>query len=274
MSYLAFLSFIAATGLYWLLGPGGPLHSIDFLAVFRSQLDDDEEGASTKAAFMLVVAPTLTFALIYIVAERLLGGAAMLLLGTAALFFAFGREDYPTITQRFLARARAADNEGAAMVIQSAGGDSSAEDADEFADVATAFFSQLALQRWFGPVLYFLLLGPVGAVAYRLAHLSQKTKTPLGHAVMRLIEWLPSRLMVLSFSVFGDFDKTIAHLADKGLSYETDTGEFFVDACEAAPLEGTQASEVRVYSRLDRVLSLLERSFLLWLGAIALLVLI
>ena len=116
MSYLAFLSFIAATGLYWLLGPGGPLHSIDFLAVFRSQLDDDEEGASTKAAFVLVVAPALTFALIYIVAERLLGGAAMLLLGTAALFFAFGREDYPTITQRFLARARAADNEGAAMV--------------------------------------------------------------------------------------------------------------------------------------------------------------
>ena len=31
MSYLAFLSFIVATGLYWLVGPGGPLHSIDFL---------------------------------------------------------------------------------------------------------------------------------------------------------------------------------------------------------------------------------------------------
>ena len=274
MSYLAFLSFIAATGLYWLLGPGGPLHSIDFLTVFRSQLDDDEEGASTKAALIMVVAPALTFALIYIVAERLLGGASMLLLGTAALFFAFGREDYPTITQRFLARARAADNEGAAMVIQSVGGDSSAEDADEFADVATSFFSLLALQRWFGPAVYFLLLGPVGAVAYRLAHLSQETKTPLANSVMRVIEWVPSRLMVLSFSVFGDFDKTIAHLADKGLSFESDTGEFFVDACEAAPLEGTQASETRVYNHLDRVLSLLERSFLLWLGVIALLVLI
>ncbi|MEC8267070.1 MAG: hypothetical protein VXZ98_00470, partial [Pseudomonadota bacterium] len=116
MSYLAFLSFIVATGLYWLMGPGGPLHSIDFLSVFRSQISDEEEGPSTRSALILVVAPSVVFALLYILVEGVLGGAAMLLLGTAALFFAFGREDFPTLTQRFLARARVGDNEGAAMV--------------------------------------------------------------------------------------------------------------------------------------------------------------
>ena len=55
MSYLAFLSFIVATGLYWLMGPGGPLHSIDFLSVFRSQISEEEEGSSTRAALILVV---------------------------------------------------------------------------------------------------------------------------------------------------------------------------------------------------------------------------
>jgi AmpE protein len=270
LSYLAFLSFIVATGLYWLMGPGGPLHSIDFLSVFRSQISDDE-GSSTRSALILVVAPSVVFALLYILLEGVFGAAAMLLLGTAALFFAFGREDFPTLTQRFLARARVGDNEGASMVIESAGGDSSADDVDDFGDVAASFFSLMALQRWFGPVIYFLLLGPVGAVAYRLAHLTQETKTPLSDSLMRMLEWLPSRLLVLSFSVFGDFDKSIEHLTSKGMTLDVDTGDFLEDATDAVVTLPANAS---VYDRLSAVFHLLERSFLLWLGAVALLVLV
>ena len=271
MSYLAFLSFIVATGLYWLMGPGGPLHSIDFLSVFRSQISEEEQGPSTRAALILVVAPSIVFALLYILAEGFFGGAAMLLLGTAALFFAFGREDFPTLTQRFLARARAGDNEGAAMVIESAGGDGSVDDFDDLGDVAASFFSVMALQRWFGPVIYFLLFGPIGAVAYRLAHLTQETKTPLSDFLMRMLEWLPSRLLVLSFSVFGDFDKSIEQLTDKGMTLDVDAGDFLEDATDAAV---TLPDDASVYDRLSAVFHLLERSSLLWLGAVALLVLI
>lgn len=271
MSYLAFLSFIVSTCLYWLMGPGGPLHSIDFLSVFRSQISDEEEGSSTRAALILVVAPSVLFAFLYILAEGVFGGAAMLLLGTAALFFSFGREDFHTLTQRFLARARLGDSEGAALVIESAGGDSSADDVDDFGDVAASFFSLIALQRWFGPVIYFLLLGPVGAVAYRLAHLTQETKTPLSESLMRMLEWLPSRLLVLSFSVFGDFDKSIEYLTDKGMTLDVDTGDFLESATDAAV---TLAGDDSVFDRLSAVFDLLERSFLLWLGAVALLVLI
>ena len=271
MSYLAFLSFIVATGLYWLMGPGGPLHSIDFLSVFRSQIRDEEEGSSTRAALILVVAPSVLFALLYVIVERAFGGTAMLFLGTAALFFAFGREDFPTLTQRFLARARVGDNEGAAMLIESAGGYSSADDIDDLGDVAASFFGVMALQRWFGPVTYFLLLGPVGAVAYRVAHLTQETKTPLSDYLMRLLEWLPSRLLVLSFSVFGDFDKSVEQLTGKGMTLDIDTGDFLEDATDAAV---TLPEDASVYDRLSAVFHLLERSFLLWLGAVALLVLI
>lgn len=175
------------------------------------------------------------------------------------------------MSQRFLARTRAGDNEGAAMVIESAGGDSSADDVDNFGDVAASFFSLMALQRWFGPVIYFLLLGPTGAVAYRLAHLTQKTKTPVSGSLMRMLEWLPSRLLVLSFSVFGDFDKSIEHLTGKGMTLDVDTGDFLEDATDAAVMLPIDAS---VYDRLAAVFHLLERSFLLWLGAVALLVLI
>ena len=137
--------------------------------------------------------------------------------------------------------------------------------------VGILFFSLMALQRWFGPVIYFLLLGPVAAVAYRLAHLTQETKTPLSDSLMRLLEWLPSRLLVLSFSVFGDFDKSLEHLTSEGMTLDIDTGDFLEDATDAAV---TLPADASVYDRLSAVFHLLERSFLLWLGAVALLVLI
>lgn len=269
MDYLAFLTFIVATGLYWFMGPGGPLHSIDVLSPFQAQVD--AESSSNARLLWLVGAPTAIFAIAFTILEGMFGGAAMLLIGTAALFFSFGREDYPTITQRFLARARASDNEGAAMVVESAGGNAEADDEGDFADVASVFFSKMALQRWFGPVIFFFLLGPAGAVAYRLAHSTQATSTPIGESVMRVIEWLPSRLMVLSFSVFGDFDKTLGHVLDKGTSLQSSTDEFFEDAIDAA-LDESQASSV--YERLSGLFRLLDRSFLLWLGVLALLVLV
>lgn len=269
MDYLAFLTFIVATGLYWFFGPGGPLHSIDVQSPFQAQVD--AESSSNALLLWLVGAPTAIFAIVFAILEGLFGGAAMLLIGTAALFFSFGREDYPTITQRFLARARAGDNEGAALVVESAGGNAEADQEGDFADVASVFFSKMALQRWFGPVIYFFLLGPAGAVAYRLAHSTQATSTPVGESVMRIVEWLPSRLMVLSFSVFGDFDKTLGHVIDKGGSLQPSTDDFFEDAIDAA-LDDAKTSSV--YERLSGLFRLLDRSFLLWLGILALLVLV
>ena len=157
------------------------------------------------------------------------------------------------------------------MVVESAGGNAEADDEGDFADVAAVVFSKMALQRWFAPVIYFILLGPAGAVAYRLAHSTQATSTPIGESVMRVIEWLPSRLMVLSFSVFGDFDKTVGHVLDKGTSLQPSTDEFFEDAIDAA-LDESQASSV--YERTSGLFLLLDRSFLLWLGVLALLVLV
>ena len=103
MDYLAFLTFIVATGLYWFMGPGGPLHSIDVQSPFRAQVD--AESSSNARLLWLVGAPTAIFVIALAILEEMFGGAAMLLVGTASLFFSFGREDYPTITQRFLACA-------------------------------------------------------------------------------------------------------------------------------------------------------------------------
>lgn len=71
-----------------------------------------------------------------------------------------------------------------------------------------------ALRRRFGVMLWFFLLGPAGALGYRLAQtlgrdaaLSLDTATRL--AARRLadaLDWLPAHLMVLAMALVSDFD--------------------------------------------------------------------
>lgn len=76
-----------------------------------------------------------------------------------------------------------------------------------------------ALQRWFGVLFWFLLLGPVGALAYRLVQLLGHSpalaavQTADGRALAgrmaALLDWIPAHLMALALAVASDFDAVV-----------------------------------------------------------------
>jgi len=72
----------------------------------------------------------------------------------------------------------------------------------------------------FAPLLWFALLGPAGALLYRLAHSfdelwGQRGELEFGefgrfaHQAFALIDWLPLRVTAASFAVVGDFEDAI-----------------------------------------------------------------
>ena len=72
-----------------------------------------------------------------------------------------------------------------------------------------------ALRRWFGPLFWFLLLGPVGALGYRLLALSidgeaaheLPPRAPTRAArVLAMLDWPVAQLMTLAMALVGDFD--------------------------------------------------------------------
>ena len=80
-------------------------------------------------------------------------------------------------------------------------------------------------QRWFGVLFFYLLLGPAGALAYRLLHLCRDSLEPaLCARVLHVLDWVPVRLVAAFFVITGDFvasrDALAACLADR----ETDAG--------------------------------------------------
>ena len=154
---MTYLAFLVATGLYLAIGSGGPLHNDRWYEALQGRV------AALEPDFwlgfvLLVVVPCAGFTLVYAIFEEMFGAAAVLLLGTPALFFSFGRLQWPELVNRFKSRVAAGDVEGALLALDAAGYHmSEVDDAISAERGGARFLLYEGFQRWFSPVFYFLL---------------------------------------------------------------------------------------------------------------------
>ncbi|GAB3515831.1 hypothetical protein MNQ95_04150 [Pseudoxanthomonas daejeonensis] len=148
-----------------------------------------------------------------------------------------------------------------------------------------------ALRRWFAPLMWFFLLGPAGALLYRLverAAVADAALLPAENAagtrvVLGWLEWPVAQLMVLALALAGNFDLVFrAWRAGGGDRWQAASG--FLEACGRAAVRGELAEEAADYLsegqlpvagellELRDAMSLVWRMLLLWLALLALLV--
>jgi AmpE protein len=149
-----------------------------------------------------------------------------------------------------------------------------------------------ALQRWFGVLFWFLLLGPFGALLYRLTALAangeQSTLLPAGtltgaRRFKVLLDWPVAQLVTLSMALVADFDTVFgAWRGAGGDALRLDVA--FLGAAARASVSSELAEEAQQYAEeglvqvmaelpeLRDAMSLVWRILLLWLAALALFV--
>ena len=149
-----------------------------------------------------------------------------------------------------------------------------------------------ALQRWFGVLFWFLLLGPVGALLYRLSALacegefarSLPAENLMGVRTLHsLLNWPVAQLMTLSMALVGNFDAVFnAWRTAQGNTVQLDVG--FLGAAARASVKSELAEEAEEYAEegmvqsmrelpeLRDAMSLVWRILLLWLAVLALFV--
>ena len=125
-------------------------------------------------------------------------------------------------------------------------------------------------------VFWFALLGPAGALGYRLLRLlADQEDSPAASpasALAHALEWIPARLLAASFALVGHFDHVRAELADVMLRWELPSDVLVHRAAEAAlngssgSLAGAEAEGVLADTR-----TLLVRALIVWAVALALL---
>ena len=246
---------------------------------------------------LALVPPLLAVGLFQAALDEPLFGLAGLLFAIAVLFYAWGPRDLDVDIDAIAdARDVRSRREAAARLWP----DGTAPSLDGGALVGAVFRS--ALRRWFGVLFWFLLLGPLGALLYRLVALSAEGDTARSlpsataagaRTVLAILDWPVAQLMTLALALVGNFDTVLGAWRDGGgASFNLDSG--FLDAVarasvrvelaeEAADRAAEQAehlaggdggSTVAVADMPERrdAMSLVWRSLLVWLAVLALFV--
>ena len=270
----------------------------DWLSWLGTRLGEGSFWHGRWGIAIALLPPLLLVGLFQSALDRPLLGLAGLLFAIAVLFYTWGPRDLDVDVEAILdARDPLARREAAAKLWPRTGTASL-----EGGALAEAVFRS-ALQRWFGVLFWFLLLGPVGALLYRLTQLATDgigdddssgprlpPETLRGARTLRaILEWPVAQLMTLALALVGNFDSVLgAWRGAGGASLRLDTG--FLGAVARASVNSELAEEAADYAEegqqptaaavltaadlpeLRDAMSLVWRSLLVWLAALALFV--
>ncbi len=220
------------------------------------------------ALLLLDVLRPLLFGLLWIVA------AAMILL------YAFGRGDFHARIARYCDFCERDNREGAWLYLREelhAGDPAEVDPGMEPEQLHQELQASLyydGYQRWFAVVFWFVLLGPVAALSYRLLQLYRDAEGNAGPAVtlLFLLDWVPVRLLLATFTLAGDFvrsrDELLAALFDPWADSDIlllAVGGAAAGTSPEASASGQAAKDVTALS------ALLTRSAVVWVVLIAML---
>lgn len=149
------------------------------------------------------------------------------------------------------------------------------------AELARARAALLAeqLRQLFAPVFWYLLLGPVAALAYFLLRLSAEASvsaTPsLAQRLLHFADWPVARVLALSFALAGDFEAAWKHFRARVLEADADAVELVDESAQAAQpvalqLPPGELPGPELGHGLASVAALAQRALVIWIVLLAL----
>ena len=253
------------------------------------------EGSFWRGRYGIALAlavPLMAVGLLQLALDRPLWGFVGLLFDIVVLFYCWGPRDLDLDVAAILDAPDSASRRAAAARLWPGGG---SVRLDGGAMVEAVFRN--ALRRWFGVLFWFWVLGPFGALLYRLSELAVErddallgTDTGIGARTwLAILEWPVGQLMTLSLALVGNFDAVVGAWRETGnasfqlhnsvlpsaarASVRCEIAEEIGDYTEAGMSTATALAEVfGELPELSDAMSLVWRILILWLAIIALFV--
>ena len=168
------------------------------------------------AWLLVALLPSLLIAIAYfflLKINSLLG----VLFGVVILYFTLRFSQFGQRSEQIAAALRDGRIDDARTLLASWEGSQSTSSysAAEIARSAIEITLRRAHQGMFAPILWFVLLGPAGAMLYRLSHLLRQQwheETAFNHfsiAAFSWLDWLPARVTAGGFAIAGDFEDAV-----------------------------------------------------------------
>lgn len=233
---------------------------------------------------ILLPVPLLVGYLDYVLYQYFL--PAEFLFGTAVLLFSFGPRTFYGRCKEFCYALNRQDRDSAqwfAKLILNRPLDESEK--SQLAFTVTRNMFVIANERILGPILWFVLLGPMGAILYRLSSelriQTQRqeiffTMQKQAELFFAILNWMPARCAAFGFASMGNFLQALASCRrDTHILYRLNNhcSEDLLICVGTGSLNLSKAPEEFIAKDAFEALALTRRNYALWLGAIALLTL-
>jgi AmpE protein len=249
-----------------------------------AQLGDTSGAARVAVALLLPAA--LCVLVVWMLGWSPLGELLRLLFALAVLLYCFGPREFEVDLEAILRAPDDASREAAAQAL--------ADDGNPVAWNAPALgeaVAYAALRRRFAVLFWFFLLGPVGALLYRLGqtlgrsdslHLDSATRR-VAEQVANALDWLPAQLLTFTLAVVGHWDAVIDawrrwHSQAAPTSWYSSGPGFLGAAARADVVTDIEAGDGYAEEHSDplgelrRLQGALLRALLAWLSVVALVV--
>jgi AmpE protein len=254
---------------------------------FRRWVTQSSDTSGVSRILLLVLLPVAACSLVmWALGHAFLGDLLQLLFALVVLLYCIGPREFEPDVEAVLHAPDGASREAAAQLL--------ADDGEPVAWSAPALgvaAAYAALYRRFGVLLWFFLLGPTGALLYRLAQLLGRDESlPLdsdSHRfagfVANALNWLPAQLMVFTLAIVGHWEAVIGawrqwHSQSAPTSWYVSPPGFLGAAAQADILTDIEAGDGYAEERTDpigeltRLRNALLRALLTWLSVVALIV--
>ena len=248
------------------------------------------EGSSRRPVLLLIALIVALCALIQTALAQVLFGLPLFAFGAIVLFFCWGPRELEADIDAVM---KAPDRDQRTAAAQALRPDPAIAPLPlEAGALVEATFAS-ALSRWFGVLFWFVILGPAGALGYRMVQLAARntaltdgldaSQLEVLERTARILDWAPAHLVAFALALVSDFDAAIRtwreYHAAHGLGYFTlDLG--FLGALARAGVDadviagdGYAADVNDPLNELDDAHRVLRRILVSWLAVLALLVL-
>ncbi|GLQ93387.1 regulatory signaling modulator protein AmpE [Dyella acidisoli] len=249
-----------------------------------NQLADTSGVGRVALAILLPV--VLCIVVIWVLHRLPLTDLLLLVFALVVLLFSFGPHAFEADMEAILKAPDQSARETAAQALSDDGETVAWRTAD--LGEATAY---AALRRRFAVLFWFFVLGPVGALLYRLARqLGHDTSLALDSGARanaryfaNALDWLPAQLMVFTLALVGHWDAVIGawrrwHQQAAPNSWYLSNPDFLGAAARADVLTDIEGGDGYIEERTDalhelrRLRDALLRALLAWLSVVALMV--